>query len=81
MTAITRNIALAALLSAGVLTVAGSAWAEVYFPAAPVVLRAGDCSKWADTEDTMRCFDCLRKVWNGRDWVWANTCEKRRLDW
>ena len=81
MTAIVKKTMLAAFLSTCALTVAGSAWAEVYFPAAPVVLRSGDCSKWADTEDTMRCFDCLRKVWDGRAWVWANTCERRRIGW
>jgi hypothetical protein len=82
MTTVASKTIIATLLSGGVLTLAGSARAydQVYYPAA-AVLRAGDCSKWADTEDTMRCFYCLRKVWNGRDWEWANTCPDRRIGW
>ncbi len=24
--------------------------------------------------ERMRCFDCVRKVWNGRGWQWIDIC-------
>lgn len=34
------------------------------------------CSVKYEGGERMRCFDCVRKVWNGRDWRWIDTCSK-----
>ena len=39
--------------------------------------REANCYRWFDTEDSIRCFDCLRKVWTGGKWQWANVCPRR----
>ncbi len=33
-----------------------------------------NCTKWRLQGDPLRCFDCMKKVWNGREWEWANIC-------
>ncbi len=60
-----RSVALAALISANL---GGAAYAW-----------DADCTRWADTEDSIRCFDCLRSYWDGHATHYVNTCRPRRI--
>ncbi len=35
-----------------------------------------DCLRW-DESDSMRCFDCMKRVWTGTHDEWVNTCAPR----
>lgn len=36
------------------------------------------CRRWTqDESQSMRCFDCMRRVWTGREWQIVNTCRPR----
>jgi hypothetical protein len=34
------------------------------------------CAAW-DESDSMRCFECMQRVWTGHDWTIVNTCPRR----
>ena len=34
------------------------------------------CTRW-DESESMRCFDCMQRVWTGHDWTIVNSCERR----
>lgn len=34
------------------------------------------CTRW-DESDSMRCFECMQRVWTGHDWTIVNTCPRR----
>ncbi len=34
------------------------------------------CTRW-DESDSMRCFECMQRVWTGHDWAIVNTCPRR----
>ena len=65
-------LALAATLAASIATQAHAYRAYLRFDA------MDSCYRWRDTSESMRCFDCLEKVWTARGWQWANTCSSRR---
>ncbi len=34
------------------------------------------CARWDETQ-SIRCFDCMERVWTGHDWQLLNTCQPR----
>ncbi len=34
------------------------------------------CARWDETQ-SMRCFDCMERVWTGHGWQLVNTCQPR----
>lgn len=36
--------------------------------------HAGTCKWGGDESDSIRCFDCMRRVWTGERWALVNTC-------
>ncbi len=39
------------------------------------------CRKWGgDESQSLRCFDCVRRVWTGYEWKLVNTCAPRYVN-
>ena len=55
-----------ALFMAAFLTAAGFA---------PAAIAEDDYCRWGNEESmSIRCFDCMRRVWTGYEWRLVNTC-------
>lgn len=54
--------------------IAAWACATVLGLAIPDAARAGTCPWGGDESQSMRCFDCMRRVWTGERWALRNTC-------
>jgi len=39
--------------------------------------QADDDCLWQDRSNSIRCFDCLNRVWTGSGWRLVNTCVRR----
>ena len=74
-----KSIAAAIFVTSSILMTTNSAqaFADRVYSNENAPYREANCYRWFDTEESMRCFDCLRKVWTGRDWQWANVCPRR----
>ncbi len=44
------------------------------FPASAI---ESACKWGGDESQSMRCFDCMRRVWTGHEWKLVNTCRPR----
>ncbi|ARN81941.1 hypothetical protein MCBRY_002404 [Methylocystis bryophila] len=47
-------------------------------PAALATEADDDCA-WQDFSNSMRCFDCMKRVWTGTGWRIVNTCPNYEL--
>lgn len=48
--------------------------------AAPTLAQAGTCQWGGDNGQSMRCFDCMKRIWTGHRWKLKNTCKPHRYD-
>ncbi len=52
--------------------------------ASPAWAHDDTCNRWDETQ-SLRCFDCMKRVWTGYEWQLVNTCKPRptfnRLVW
>lgn len=45
--------------------------------ASPSVLLADTCPWGGDNSQSIRCFDCMVRVWTPHGWKLVNACERR----
>jgi hypothetical protein len=45
--------------------------------AIPREARADTCPWGGDESQSIRCFDCMKPVWNGQRWTLMNFCRQR----
>lgn len=48
--------------------------------AVPAPAHAATCPYGGDESQSMRCFDCMKRVWTGKRWKLKNTCKPRTFD-
>ncbi len=48
--------------------------------ALPAAAREDVCPWGGDSSQSMRCFDCMRRVWTGHGWKLVNTCRPRTFN-
>jgi uncharacterized protein with PIN domain len=54
--------------------------ASLHAAAVVPVYGEPNCYRWFDTEENIRCFTCLKKVWTGVSWQWMNVCPKGYIE-
>jgi hypothetical protein len=80
MKSLTAALALAAAVTSAQYAVARPLYSTQDVNGRPVNVYGRTCYKWFDTDETMRCFDCLKKVRTPMGWQWANTCPPRYVN-
>jgi hypothetical protein len=46
---------------------------------APAVAQGDDVCPWGgDRSQSLLCFECMQRVWTGRNWRLVNTCKDER---
>lgn len=46
----------------------------------PTTARADTCRWGGDESQSMRCFDCMKRVWSGQRWTLKNVCRPRAFN-
>ncbi len=47
----------------------------------PSVYLADTCPWGGDNSQSIRCFDCMVRVWTPQGWRLVNACERRAYSW
>jgi hypothetical protein len=48
--------------------------------ATPTSVYAATCRYGGDESQSIRCFDCMKRVWTGKRWKIKYTCKSRYLN-
>jgi hypothetical protein len=46
----------------------------------PASVYAATCRYGGDESQSIRCFDCMKRVWTGKRWKLKNTCKPRTFN-